>query len=378
MTVDHTQSGWAQVVALLQDGVGTAFPSAALCCGRGGSVTRALAVGDAGLTTWFDLASLTKALCTSVLCMQLVERGKLSLDEEVLPGIPVRALLGHVSGLPAWLPLFRPHRTSGGAEDLTLAPSPETRQVVVAGAAAAPRGPIGERQVYSDLGFILLGELLERRTGERLDRQFARLASALELEIGFRPLDGDGDAGALAVPAACCAPTRRDSAACELLQGVAHDDNARAMLGVAGHAGLFGTVSGVARLTLALCDAYHGDATPAQRALAVSGQTVRRFWERPTTPADATFGLGWDHPDPPGRGRSSAGELWPRSGVGHLGFTGCSLWVDPQTRTFAVLLTNRVLADTPAAAAATHAAVKALRPALYDAVLRAYGISAPS
>jgi len=370
------RAGWDEVVALLESAVDRTFPAAALYCRRGGRPTVSVAVGAAELTTWFDLASLTKALCTSVLCMRLVEAGKLDLDEQVMPGVAVRALLRHTSGLPAWRPLFL---DAGAGRDLTLVPGAGGRQAIVAAAAQAERSR-EPRAVYSDLGFILLGDFLEQRTGERLDAQFARLAAALGADIGFRPFDS----AAHAVPAERCAPTRRESDGRELLQGVVHDDNARAMLGVAGHAGLFGTAAGVALLVEALLDVYQGAGTAAQQAIGVSAPTLRRFWALPAACAmagpAATFGLGWDHPTPSAPGAasaavSSAGRLWPRDGVGHLGYTGCSLWIDPGSRAFVILLSNRVCAATSAAAESTHAGIKALRPALHDAVLRAWRIA---
>lgn len=361
--------GFAEVVRLLEGGVGRAFPAGALYCARDGHGTLSIAVGEADLETWFDLASLTKALCTSVLCMRLVEAGRLDLAEEVLPGVSVRALLSHTSGLPAWRALYAevcPGR------DLTEVPSREARALVSAAAAATGREKAGERAVYSDLGFILLGDFLERKLAARLDVAFAEFAAALGADVGFRPLDS----AAQAVPASRCAKTRRESAARELLSGVVHDDNARAMLGVAGHAGLFGTAAGVARVAAALLDAYVGAQTAGQRALGLSSETVQRFFALPSGPQLATFGLGWDHPNGESvatAAPSSAGRLWPRNGVGHLGYTGCSLWLDLTSRTICVLLTNRVCAPTPAQATAAQAELKALRPALHDAVLRAYG-----
>jgi CubicO group peptidase (beta-lactamase class C family) len=162
------------------------------------------------------------------------------------------------------------------------------------------------------------------------------------------------------------------------LCGQVHDDNARAMLGVAAHAGLFGTAAAVHRFAAALLDAYHDAGTPAQRALGIRCATVRRFFARCThSGLTTTWGLGWDHPDPlPPDGAagstSSAGSLWPRSGVGHLGYTGCSLWLDLAARGVVVLLSNRVCVATPDEAAATKAAMRRLRPALHDAVQRAW------
>jgi CubicO group peptidase (beta-lactamase class C family) len=365
--------GYAAVLAEVQAGVGKSYPAAALSCGRG-RVELQEALGTAQASTWFDLASLTKALCTSVLAMRLHHAGKLDLDEPVaLPGAPAPGvrlwqLLAHCSGLPACPPPL-------WAQDqgLLVAPSATTRARVVKMAIDAPCGPAARHAVYSDLGFIVLGEFLEQRAGARLDEQLRPLCEALAAEVAFRPLD----ATAPPVAATLCAPTRRESPARELLVGQVHDDNARAMLGVAGHAGLFGTAAGVHRFAAALVDAYADAGTAAQRALGVDSATVRRFFARSAAAGLATtWGLGWDHPDPlPADGApstSSAGSLWPRTGVGHLGYTGCSLWLDLEARGVAVFLSNRVAVATAEQAAVTKAQLRTLRPTLHDAIQRAW------
>ena len=360
---------FAAVADLLQDGVGSAYPAAVLSCGRAG-VEFTAAVGAAELTTVFDLASLTKALCTSVLVMRHIQAGTLDLEELVAlgdgrgPRVRLWQLLAHCSGLPPGPPPLWAE-----SQGLLAAPTRHTRLSVVHMAAAASAGAAACEAVYSDLGFILLGHLLEQRAGARLDEQFQPLAAALELELSFRPLDRDPDS--LPVAAARCAPTRRESPQRELLCGRVHDDNARAMLGVAGHAGLFGTAASVHHFAAALLDTYQDAGTREQRVLGLSSALVRRFFALSTHAGlRTTWGLGWDHPEPlhPGAAVSSAGSLWPRSGVGHLGFTGCSLWLDLERRGIAVLLSNRVCAATPAEAEAKKARLRQLRPALHDAL----------
>lgn len=363
-------TAFAAALAILEGGVGSAYPAAALVCGRGRRELD-VAVGAAEPGTWFDLASLTKALCTSVLAMRLYQRGMLDLDELVPLGggsgaVRLWHLLAHCSGLPAGPPPLWA-QSSG----LLAAPSERSRRSVVKMATDAPAGPAARQSVYSDLGFILLGELLEQRAGAPLDEQFRPLAESLGAELAFRPLHRDVHP----VAAQRCAPTRRESVARELLRGQVHDDNARAMLGIAGHAGLFGTAAGVYRFAAALLDAYCDAGTPGQRALGVASATVRRFFAgRAEAGLATTWGLGWDHPEPlgPGAAASSAGSLWPRSGVGHLGFTGCSLWLDLESRGAVVLLSNRVCAATTAQAEANKRQLKILRPALHDAIQRAW------
>lgn len=350
---------FAAAQTLLRQGVGSVYPACALLFADSGQIELLTRAGSATPPTWWDLASVTKALCTSILCMRLCERGALGLDQQPLPGATVRHLLCHASGLPAWRPLY---------QEVTGVPEgPARRAAVVALAASAERGPAGSRSVYSDLGFILLGHLIEERGGARLDQQFAELAEALEADVAFRPLPCLG--GPLeAVDARRCAPTRRETPLRELLQGEVHDDNARAMGGVAGHAGLFGTPEGVSRMIAALVDVHEGRQSAPARALGLRQATVQEFF-RKVGVAGSTWGLGWDHPTPLGAGTSSAGSRWSRDGVGHLGYTGCSVWIEPAAGRWAVLLTNRVAAETPAEAAESQARLKVLRPLLHDALL---------
>ena len=197
---------------------------------------------------------------------------------------------------------------------------------------------------YSDLGFILLGAAVERALGEPLDAAFARrVAAPLGVGATFHPR-----------PPAACAPTEGG------LRGVVHDENARAMGGVAGHAGLFSTARDVARLAHAWVAAWHG----------VRSATVPKLWARervqalwtPSGVPGSTWCYGWDRPAARG---SSAGERWPKDGVGHLGFTGCSLWIDPPRARWVALVSNRV---HPSRA---NDAIKQFRPALHDAVVAA-------
>ncbi len=314
-------TNWAKVEEILASAVGDVFPAAQLVVLDAGAQVLSAAVGAASEETIFDLASLTKPLATTTLAMQLVERGPLSLDEEARPGVAVRDLLAHASGLPAWKLL--------GA----------SRAAVLASVRREPlEFPTGTKSVYSDLGFILLGALLEEKTGEPLDARFAReIAAPLGVETRYLPLD----------PLAC--------APCEGLRGVVHDENARAMGGVAGHAGLFSTARDVAAIARALLAAWRGEAG------IVAPEVVRKFWQ-PSGVPHSTWCLGWDRPSPVG---SSAGERWPKEGVGHLGFTGTSLWLDPPRGRAVVLLSNRVEPTRK------NERIKIFRPLLHDAVLDA-------
>lgn len=317
----------------------------------------------AGVDTVYDLASLTKPLVTSVLAMQSVERGALGLDAPVAAyvpafqgedrrGITVRQLLAHAAGLPAHRPYY---------ERALAAPAADRRSMIVRLAATEPLAYApGERSLYSDLGFILLGEALELVTATRLDRLAARdITGRLALrDTAFVPI---GEASPLVGRAV--APTERCPVRGRLVSGEVHDLNAFAMGGVAGHAGLFGTAADVAAIALALCAAWRDAGTDGGQPL-VGREVVREFW-RPAGVPGSLWRLGWDGP---ATGASLAGARIARRAVGHLAFTGCSLWIDPERESFVVVLSNRVhpaVTDDPR--------FRALRPALNDAALEGLG-----
>ena len=318
---------FATVDARLRDATGRAFPAAQLIAVDHFSLVFERATGACEPETLFDIASLTKPLSTATLAMMALEEGALALDDRPRPDVTVAELMTHSSGLPAWKLLG-----SSRAEVL--------RAVAAEPLVAAP-GTIAR---YSDLGFILLGATVENALGEPLDAAFARrIAQPLGIGTGFGPRE-----------AARCAPTEGE------LAGIVHDENARAMGGVAGHAGLFSTARDVSRIVHALVAAWHGVRSTSTPRLLPTAR-VRQMWT-PSGVAGSTFCLGWDRPSATG---SSAGEKWPRDGVGHLGFTGCSIWIDPPRARWVVLLTNRV---HPTRA---NEAIKQFRPAIHDAIVAA-------
>lgn len=270
-------------------------------------------------TVW-DLASLTKLLCTTLVVARAVDAGRLALHEEPWPrqwpGVTVAHVLRHDAGLPAWRPLFEAARRAG------VCGLPAGARVVVdAALAVAPEAAPGARTLYSDLGFIALGAFLEERLGEPLDVAFAAAARALgPHELRFVRLDVDGFHPA--VPRV--APTERCSWRRRALHGQVHDDNAFAMGGVAGHAGLFGSLFDVEAAARFFLRTLLSDAEPTLAGFA-GGEGER--------------GLGFDRATPTG---TTGGALSPRA-VGHLGFTGTSIFVDPEPPGAAyVLLTHRV------------------------------------
>jgi CubicO group peptidase (beta-lactamase class C family) len=371
----------------VQDGV---VPGAAVVAGRGGVVSVRHALGwrqlqptalPVGPDTIWDLASLTKALCTSLLVMQAVGEGTIDLDETLdvspalaeppaIAAITVRRALAHAAGFIPTAPFWR----EALASDTTTPTAPLERVGVTSRAAvvAAARTESlayfpGTRSVYSDLDFILLGDLLERRLGDRLDRLAAtRLPRPFGTEtLGFRPLGGlaQSPASTATTPERPIAATTRSEERGGISVGTVDDLNAYAMAGVAGHAGLFGSADAVAEVARALIAAYKGTRLDGASPF-VDRDVIRTFWTPAGVPG-STWRLGWDGPSVQG---SLAGDRIARTAVGHLGFTGCSLWIDPEREAFVVLLTNR-----------THPTVRTdprfpqLRRAVNDAALLALG-----
>lgn len=296
----------------------------------------------------YDLASLTKALGTSVLFGRAVEQGKAKIDDparKFVPGLDARIrlhhLLEHSSGYPA-------HQRFDTSLPSTLRPgSWDAWRHIIFKAAAVPReADPGVRAVYSDIGFILLGAALEIMFSKPLSMAHALLGTPLLYRDSRGP-----PALPMIRPPYPFAPTEGCNA------GEVHDENARAMGGAAGHAGLFGNAIAVLKVAEQLVLAYHG-----WRGGILKPETVRRLWT-PSAVEGSTRTLGWDRPSKEG---SSTGGRWPSNSVGHLGFTGTSVWIEPERALIAVLVTNRVC---PTRANNT---IRRLRPLLYDAIWESY------
>jgi serine-type D-Ala-D-Ala carboxypeptidase len=292
--------------------------------------------------TRFDLASLTKVLATAPLVMRVTERGGLALDDPVSLYVPpwqdshagspitIRDLLAHCSGLPAHLALFQ--ECSGRvAFERAICSTP---------LAYPPRST----SLYSDLGFMLLGFILEDIAP--LPVQFATLMQQMGgiQDLQFLP----PKAWSTKV-----APTRDDDWRGRLLVGEVDDDNAWALGGVAGHAGLFGTARAVGECARHLLQVLDG------RQGAFQEQTLRTFISRRTDIPGSSRALGWDTMLP----TSSCGTRMSPRAFGHVGFTGTSLWIDPDSAIYVVLLTNRIHPRPD------NDAIKRIRPALHDAVM---------
>ncbi len=358
-----------------------AAPGAALLVGRGERVLfegyyGTLAPGDAPVTsaTVYDLSSLTKPLATLACLLRVVARGDASLGEPLCRLLPevaadtgdtrrreitLRHALGHCAGFPARGKYFEALAKAERQERRSLVATEEGARRIVAMACEEPLLDAPGRVVtYSDVGYILLGEWLYRSSGRPLDRLFAeQIAVPLGLvDTGYMRAD-TGSTARSSAELACIAPTDHCPWRGRRVRGEVQDENAYAMGGVAGHAGLFSTAREVHRMASAFVGSsvandglFHRDLM--RECFAGPGSVVSR----------STWSLGWDTPTP---GSSSAGRLISPRSFGHLGFTGTSLWMDMERGVHVVLLTNRVYADKE------NPGIRQMRPLVHDTVFEA-------
>ena len=355
------------------------FPGAVLLVREGEHVFYLRAFGDRQIEpqrapmqegTIFDLSSLTKPLATGVALMLLVRDGKVHPDDRVTrffhnfgvygkTHVTMRHLLCHSSGLPAVRPYYKLIlQLEKKGEKVNFLGSDAAKEFVYQQISRErPEAPAGSRVAYSDLGFILLGALVELVTGTTLDR-FCQ-------ECIFRPLGMRATSfiDLSLVRTRRIEPVTEMIAATErcpwrkrVLCGEVHDDNAYAMGGVAGHAGLFAAARDVDTLLCRLKACWSGadDFLPAP--------ILRQFWTRDTAIPASTWTLGWDTPSP---SNSAAGSLFSPSTIGHLGFTGTSFWMDLERDRHVILLTNRVHPSRD------NNAIREFRPLIHDAINRA-------
>ncbi len=295
----------------------------------------------------FDLASVSKVVATTSMAMILYERGLLDLEMPVVGVLPefggedsrrreitFRQLLAHSSGLPAYERLFLRTQTRdellNDAFSVPLKNDPETHAE------------------YSDIGFILLGVALERIAGEPLDR-FCQREVFGPMAMSHSTYNPPTALKSKIPPTADDKTFRK-----RLIQGEVQDENASVMGGVAGHAGLFSTALEIAIYANAMLNG----GTPIIRP-----ETLAVFTRRQGFPAGTSRALGWDTPFSP----SQSGKHFSPSSFGHLGYTGTSLWIDPERQVSMTLLTNRTWPDC------SNQAIKEVRPKFHDAVMEALG-----
>ena len=303
--------------------------------------------------TLFDLASVTKAIATTTMAMILYERGLLELEAPVSGTIPefltddqrrhavtFRMLLAHSSGLPAYEKLF----LKAGSRD----------QLLQAAFTTPLTADPGTHAEYSDIGFIVLGMALERIAAESLDGFCQReiFGSLGMAKTTFNPppqLRGK-------IPPTADEREDRNSATAHstfrnrIVQGEVQDENAYVLGGVAAHAGLFSTAEDVARLAQMMLSG----GSPILRP-----ETIALFTRREASPSGTSHALGWDTPSAP----SQSGKYFGPGAYGHLGYTGTSLWIDPDRQLSITLLTNRTWPDC------SNQAIKQVRPRIHDAIV---------
>jgi serine-type D-Ala-D-Ala carboxypeptidase len=347
---------FSRVFELLQHAIAErAFPAASLAVTHRGKLIVLKSVGrfsyeanSPQVTTGsiFDLASVSKVVATTSMAMILYERGLLDLEAPIAAIIPefgdasdsrkaevtVRMLLAHSSGLPAYEKLF-----------LRV----KNREGLIAAAFTAPlTADPGTRAEYSDIGFIILGAALERIADEPLDR-FCQREVFGPLGMGRTTFNPPATWRASIVPTADDRAFRR-----RVIQGEVQDENASVLGGVAGHAGVFSTAQDIAIFAHAM---LNGGAPMVRR------EALAQFTRRESSPAGTSRALGWDTPST----SSQSGEYFSSYSFGHLGYTGTSLWIDPERQLSVTFLTNRTWPDCK------NKAIKQVRPLVHDAIIEA-------
>jgi len=337
-----------------------AFPGASVAITQSGKLVASKALGQftydansppVGSGTVFDLASVSKVVATTSMTMILYERGLLDLEMPVVGVVPefvggssgdgprrrevtFRMLLAHSSGLPAYEKLY------------LRAP---TKNELVREALSVPlKNPPGTHAEYSDIGFILLGLALERIAEDTLDR-FCQREVFGPLGMVHAAFNPPSDWKHRIPPTADDQSFRK-----RIIQGEVQDENASVMGGVAGHAGVFSSAADVATFAHAMLSG----GSPIVRP-----ETLAVFTRRENSPAGTLRALGWDTPSAP----SQSGKYYSLASFGHLGYTGTSLWIDPERKLSVTLLTNRTWPDC------SNQAIREIRPRFHDAVLEALG-----
>ncbi|MBL7662691.1 serine hydrolase [bacterium] len=360
-----------------------AFPGAVLLVSQAGEIKFLKSFGLRSLQpdltqnavfTVYDIASLTKPLITTTLVSMALQEGKLNLDWKVSrflqdfgslgkERITIRNLLNHSAGFSATLPFYR---------DIELASQKSQSGVLRSRAATTmmlnliSRSRIenlpGKVALYSDLGFILLGVIIEAcYGGKTLDKlAYEKIIAPLKLEsTGFIDLSRVGKQG-YEPDTSIIAPTEKCAWRKKILCGEVHDPNAWAMGGIAGHAGIFSTAYDVNKITMELIRSYIG------KSSFVNPEIIRGFWTRDTSVAKSTWALGWDTPT---QGLSTSGNYFSSASVGHLAFTGCSVWIDPTRELSVILLANRIHPS------AENMLIREFRPKIHDLIMEVLGYS---
>jgi CubicO group peptidase (beta-lactamase class C family) len=372
----------------LNDAIATGiFPSADLLVAKGGKVLHSAQYGEARHHTCFDIASLTKPLASATISMMLVAEKILRLDDTVYQWLggarqpihkqmTIRHLLNHTSGLPAWQPFYLnlPISLIGTEAGRELILDECHNEPVVANP--------DEKTIYSDIGYIILGEILDQVGGAPLDALFAQYVA--------RPLGLIDTFFVRTVGAPIRTSSRRTTTTADkhvptpkgakvkerqkpkehahrrfaptedcpwrerVIHGEVHDQNAYALGGVAGHAGLFSTTADIHRFICELVDCWHG------RSNWLPQNIVRELiQETKSKTQQDIYVMGWNRPL---MRSSSSGHHFSPNSIGHLAYTGCSIWIDLSHDFWIILLTNRIHPSS------TNQKIKAFRPKIHDLI----------
>ena len=362
----HDQTGAMNIDTLLEQGVANSvFPGAVLLVAKADKILFFKSVGLADRLTGrpvvketvFDLASLTKPLATTMVLMHLVQTGRVDLTTRIADAIPqfdipeknqitIDQLLCHTSGYPAYKPYFN---------DLIKMPNnqrmAQLKNLLIKESMLAKPGT---RMCYSDLGFMVLAWIIETLCKKPLPAVVAeKIYQPLGIEMLFFP-DFQPPQRAVEFAATEECPWRK-----QILMGTVHDDNAGAVKGLMGHAGLFGDAFSVYQLLWRLMQSYHQEAALP----GISATVVEQFM----TPCKIGGRVrGFDTPDSLS---SASGRFFSSNSPGHLGFTGTSFWMDLERRMIIILLTNRVHPSRD------NEAIKEFRPQIHDCVIEQFGVS---
>jgi serine-type D-Ala-D-Ala carboxypeptidase len=353
------------------------FPGAVLLVGKGDEIVYEHAFGSRSLvptsspmhtSTIFDLASLTKPLATTVVMMLLISEKKICLDDRVTRFFPafgvfgkheitLRHLLNHSSGLPHWRPYYEDVLKRDKAGEINFVASQAAKQYVFTQIhREKPVSPAGLQGLYSDLGFMVLGEIVEAISDSTLDRFCQdRIFEPLGLESTFFVDLMRSRSQRLQAIEEMIAPTEDCPWRKRVLCGEGHDDNAYVMGGVAGHAGLFSSARDIHQLLACLNRCRRGS------DFFLPQELIEEFLSRDEAVKNSTYALGWDTPSENG---SSSGKYFSPQSVGHLGFTGTSIWWDLEKNSHVVLLSNRVHPTRK------NEKIREFRPYIHDLIMK--------
>ena len=365
----------------MEDGVEKGiFPGAVILVSQGKELVFHKACGFRSISpkkeimtedTIFDIASLTKVVATTAAIMILIKEDKLHLEDKISNFIPdfstkekeaitLRHLLNHCAGLPDWFPFYK--ELLERKDSSTCICKKEAKQYIYQRANREPVVyPPGESYKYSDIGFIILGEIIEIITGTSLDK-FCKEKIFAPLSLSdtfFRNLLEENSSFAEKRQNSFFASTENCPWRDKILEGEVHDDNAYAMGGVAGHSGLFSTGNDLNSFTVEILRCYKGEGKFLPQRI------VKEFFLRQNIIRDSSWALGWDTPSP---GISTSGHYFSERSVGHLGFTGTSIWIDLEREIIVTLLTNRVHPTREARGFAKF------RPEIHDLIMKELGI----